>query len=95
MFSRTKHRTVHFSEPFRLPDVEGMLAAGDYEVDDDEELIEGISWLAYHRVATFIKVPATTDNQQCMRMVAIAPDELDRIIAVDRAKHAFGQAPQP
>ncbi|CAN7359039.1 MULTISPECIES: hypothetical protein [Ensifer] len=95
MFSRTKHRTVHFSEPFQLPDVEGVLAAGDYEVDDDEELIEGISWLAYHRVATFIKVPATADNDHRMRMVAIAPDELDRIIAIDRAKHAFVPAPQP
>ncbi|NVD39056.1 hypothetical protein HT585_09340 [Ensifer sp. HO-A22] len=95
MFSRTKHRTVHFSEPFQLPEIEGTLAAGDYEVDEDEELIEGISWLAYHRVATFIKVPATTDNQQRMRMVAIAPDELDRIIAVDRAKHAFAPPPKP
>lgn len=89
MFNRTKHRTVHFHEPFRLPEVEEMLAAGDYEVDDDEELIEGISWLAYHRVATFIKLPATPDNSQSMRLIAIAPDELDRILAVDRAKHDF------
>lgn len=95
MFSRTKHRTIHFSEPFRLPDIEGPLAAGDYEVDDDEELIEGISWLAYHRVATFIKVPATADNGQRMRLVAIAPEELDRIIAIDHAKHAPARALQP
>ncbi|WP_112810870.1 hypothetical protein [Ensifer sp.] len=94
MFNRTKHRTVHFSEPFRLPEVEGMLAAGDYEVDDDEELIEGISWLAYHRVATFIKLPPTADNDHRMRMVAIAPDELDRILAIDRAKHDFAPSTQ-
>jgi hypothetical protein len=31
---------------------------GDYAIDEDEELIDGLSWLAYQRVATFIHLPA-------------------------------------
>ncbi|MCK3781077.1 hypothetical protein MZK49_30955 [Ensifer sesbaniae] len=57
MFNRTKHRTIHFDWSFTLPGVDEAIAAGDYEIDDDEVLIEGLSWIAYRRVATFIKLP--------------------------------------
>ncbi|OAP36619.1 hypothetical protein AU381_19210 [Sinorhizobium glycinis] len=93
MFARTRHRRVHFDEPFWIPDLDEMVPPGDYEVDEDEELIEGISWLAYRRVATFIKLPATAESKYRMRLVAIAPEELERLIAVDR--HSAANAPSP
>ncbi|MGF6175157.1 hypothetical protein [Ensifer sp. 4252] len=83
MFDRTNHRSIHFNRPFRLPDTDEIFAAGDYDVDEDEILIEGLSRLAYRRVATFIKVPATIENQYRMRLLAIEPEELDRIIKLD------------
>ena len=58
MSTRTKRSIVHFPAPFALAGVDELLPAGDYAVDNDEEPIEGISWLAYHRVATFIHLPA-------------------------------------
>ena len=85
MFNRTNHRSIHFNRPFQLPDTVETFAAGDYDVDEDEVLIEGLSWLAYRRVATFIKVPATIENQYRMRLIAIEPDELERIITLDGA----------
>ncbi|OCP05764.1 MULTISPECIES: hypothetical protein [unclassified Ensifer] len=81
MFNRTKHRMIHFDRPFTLPGVDETIAAGDYEIDDDEELIEGLSWAAYRRVATFIKLPATVENRYRMRLIQIAPDELARLVA--------------
>lgn len=42
MFARTKHRTVHFDQPFWMPDLGEIVSPGDYQVDEDEELIEGI-----------------------------------------------------
>ncbi len=54
MFARTKHRTVHFDKPFWISGLSEMVTAGDYVVDEDEELIEGLPWAAYRRVATFI-----------------------------------------
>lgn len=89
MFARTTHRTVHFDQPFWMPSLGELVPAGDYEVDEDEELIEGISWLAYRRVATFIKLPATAENKYRMRLIAIDPEELERLTAVDRNEAAI------
>ncbi|YCI06656.1 hypothetical protein M1D34_26775 (plasmid) [Ensifer sp. D2-11] len=88
MLARTNHRTIHFDQAFWMSDLGESLAPGDYEVDENEELIEGISWLAYRRVATFIKLPATAENKYRMRLVAIDPEELERLIAIDRHEDA-------
>ncbi len=61
-----------------------MVTAGDYVVDEEEELIEGLSWSAYRRVATFITLPATTENKHRMRLVPIDPEELEGLIAFDQ-----------
>jgi hypothetical protein len=77
MSTRTKRSIVHFPAPFALAGVDGLLPAGDYAVDNDEEPIEGISWLAYHRVATFIHLPAIAATSRVRSMVAVDPAELD------------------
>lgn len=80
MFTRTKTRTVHFDAPFTLAGLEGVQPPGDYQVQDDEEQITGISWLAYRRVATMIEVVAG----KTMRLVHIDPSELDAALDMDR-----------
>lgn len=84
MYARTKHRTVHFDKPFWISGLSEMVTAGDYVVDEDEELIEGLSWSAYRRVATFITLPATSANKHRMRLMPIDPEELEGLIALDR-----------
>lgn len=93
MFARTKHRTVHFDQPFWMPGLGEIVDPGDYQVDEDEELIEGISWLAYRRVATFITLPATAANKYRMRLIAIDPEELERLVSVDRHEAAISPSP--
>ena len=56
---RTTTTTVTFRRPFSLPGADRMVPAGDYRVVTDEELIEGLSFPAYHRVSTAIFVPGT------------------------------------
>jgi hypothetical protein len=47
-------------------------------IDRDEELIEGLSWLAYRHVATFIHLPAVPEQKgRVNRMVKIDPDEIE------------------
>jgi hypothetical protein len=41
MLTRTKRVTLTFQRPFSLEGVDRRLAAGEYEVATDEELIEG------------------------------------------------------
>ena len=55
MTMRTTRTTLTFKRPFVLDDI-GIQAAGTYDIDTDEELMEDISFLAYRRVATFLHV---------------------------------------
>jgi hypothetical protein len=57
MTIRTTEKTVRFVRPFSLKGAERSFPAGAYRVITDEELIEGISLLAYRRVSTMILVP--------------------------------------
>lgn len=49
MTTRTSKRTVVFRRPFVLGGFDEVLPAGAYNVETDEELLEGISFPAYRR----------------------------------------------
>jgi hypothetical protein len=74
MTMRTTNRTVTFHRPFCLKVVDRLLPPADYRVMIDEELIEGLSFSAYHRVSTVIFVPAP--NGSAVEMVTIDPLDL-------------------
>jgi hypothetical protein len=67
---------VSFARPFLLKGVDRVLAAGQYKVITDEELIEELSFPVYRRVATMIFVPADSQNSSSVEMVAIDPRDL-------------------
>lgn len=54
MTIRTTLKRVTFTKPFALSGIDGVQPAGTYEVATDEEMIVGLSFLAYRRVATMI-----------------------------------------
>ncbi len=81
MFTRTKTRIVHFDRPFALFGLEGLQPPGDYQVQDDEEQITGISWLAYKRIATIIEIPTGAITSR----FEIDNEELDAAMERDRA----------
>lgn len=51
-----------------------VLPPGDYRVMTDEELIEGLSFSAYHRLSTVIFVPAPSGS--AIEVVTIHPADL-------------------
>jgi len=67
---------VSFTRSFLLKGVDRVLAAGQYKVITDEELIEELSFPVYRRVATMIFVPADSQNSSSVEMVAIDPRNL-------------------
>ena len=75
MLTRTRVDTVTFAKPFSLKGVDRLLPAGDYRVSTDEELIEGLSFPVYRRVATMIFVPAQA-NRTATEMFMIEPADL-------------------
>ena len=51
------------------------MPAGDYRVTTDEELIEGLSFPVYRRVATMILVPAAQASS--VELVTVDPTDLE------------------
>jgi hypothetical protein len=58
MTIRSKREVVTFKHSFQMRGIDRMLPAGDYEVITDEEMIEGLSFASFRRIATMIIVPA-------------------------------------
>ena len=50
MTTRTTEKIITFHRPFCLEGVDGVLPPADYRVVTDEEVIEGLSFVAYHRL---------------------------------------------
>ena len=74
MITRTKRVTLTFKYPFSLKGVDRRLAAGQYEVVSDEELIEELSFPDYRRVSTLIFLPP--HGSASVEMVNVDPADL-------------------
>ena len=81
---RTKRSTLTFRRAFRLHGAGRSFPAGNYELVVDEELLEGLSFPAYRRVATWILTPALNSNSPT-EMIVIDPVELAAAHAHDLA----------
>lgn len=90
MTMRTRERTVTFRNAFVLEGIGYSLPPGDYRVNTDEELIEGISFPVYRRIATMIFVPGQMQRSS-IEMVTIDPAELTAALARDAAAGAAAQ----
>ncbi|HEU0081750.1 MAG TPA: hypothetical protein VFQ87_02670 [Bradyrhizobium sp.] len=82
MTTRTRRETVSFAGPFRIAGIDRLLPAGKYEVVTDEEMIEGLSFASFRRVATMIMAPAAAHNGS-MEMITIDPADLERARRID------------
>lgn len=76
MTTRSRRETVVFRHSFRIKGVDRMLPAGSYEVVTDEEMIEGLSFASYRRVATMIMVPGAPPHRSSMEMFSIVSVDL-------------------
>ena len=74
MLRRAHDQTWTFNKAFLLKGVDRLLPPGSYRVVTDEELIEGLSFPAYRRVATMMFVPGRKGSS--LEMLTIDPAEL-------------------
>jgi hypothetical protein len=56
MTVRTTRSSVTFRSPFRLVGIDHLQPAGTYDVETDEDIIEGNEHTVYRRVATILYV---------------------------------------
>jgi hypothetical protein len=83
MTMRSRRETIHFRHPFRIKGIDRQLAPGAYEVVTDEEMIEGLSFPSFRRVATMIMVPGAPPRRSTMEMISISPFDLSDAQRID------------
>jgi hypothetical protein len=83
MTTRSRRETVHFKHPFRIKGIDRLLLPGAYEVVTDEEMIEGLSFPSFRRVATMIMVPCVAPRQSSTEMISIGSIDLADAQRVD------------
>ena len=77
MTTRTTRQSVTFRHPFSISGAEGVLPAGTYIVETDEQLLEELSFPAYHRISTSIILPVLGGGSGSYQVVRIDPAELE------------------
>jgi hypothetical protein len=80
---RTTRTLVTFARPFWLDEMAELQAAGTYAVQTDEEQIEGLSFLAYRRVATTIALPLKAAPTGSVQIVTVDPAALEAALRRD------------
>jgi hypothetical protein len=86
MSIRSARKIVKFSNPFSIEGVGRVLPAGNYEVVTDEELIEGVSFPIYRRVATMMLAP--TQSSQALSIGDLVKSITgDQRFTIDQLKH--------
>lgn len=88
MTMRSRRETITFRHPFRIKGIDRLLSAGAYEVVTDEEMIEGLSFASYRRVATMIMVPGAAPRSSSMEMFSISATDLTDAQRIDAGAHS-------
>src|SRR5580704_19760902 len=83
MTTRSRRETITFQHPFQIRGIDRVLPPGAYEIITDEEMIEGLSFPAFRRVATMIMVPAAAPRGSDMEMISISSVALSDAQRID------------
>lgn len=84
-----------FGSAFVLGGFDRELPAGAYVVETDEELLEGLSFPAYRRVATLIHLPVTPAHPGRTETLSVDPAALDAALKRDRTDGERPAAAKP
>jgi hypothetical protein len=90
MHERTTRKSLVFLHPLSLAGIEEMLEPGTYIVETVEEMIEGLSFVAYRRISTTIEMDVNGLGQRARQVVAIDPVDLQRAQERDAIKSPSG-----
>ncbi|MCH2163415.1 MAG: hypothetical protein MK098_02000 [Marinovum sp.] len=88
MLTRSTRSTTTFSHDFMIGDSQQELPPGSYEILVQEELMQGLSFEAYRRTATYLIVRGRGREAGQTMMKIITKEELEHAIAYDRALSA-------
>lgn len=83
---RTSTAIVTFRHPFKLGDADEVYPAGSYSIETDEELLQGVSFPAYRRMATTMQRISENAPAYLMAVETINPLHLEAAMLLDKAE---------
>jgi hypothetical protein len=83
MTIRTTKTTMVFHDSFLMPYFDHALPAGTYEVVTEEEQLEGISFLAYRRLQTYIYRRSPPPKTGLAPTYVVDPNDLEEAFLRD------------
>ena len=84
MLTRSTRSMVTFSNDFMIGESQREFPAGTYEILVEEELLQGLSFEAYRRTATYMMVRGRGSYAGQTTMQMITQEDLEHAIACDR-----------
>ncbi|RVT82583.1 hypothetical protein DXV76_15175 [Rhodobacteraceae bacterium CCMM004] len=85
MLTRSTRSMVTFANVFTIGDSQQEHPAGTYEVVVEEELLQGLSFEAYRRIATHLMVRGRGGAGGQMALHTTTKEDLEYAVACDRA----------
>lgn len=79
MEKRSTHSTATFGRPFRLPGVEGVLPAGIYNLNTEEEKLDTLSAESWRRTEMILQVTTLGITEH----IAVDPQDLREALLRD------------
>ena len=91
MTVRTSRKSVTFTRPFSFSGIDEVQPAGTYTVETDEELLPGLSFPAYRRIATLMVLRSRGGGAVVEEMVNVDPLELQAAQERDAGRHTLAE----
>ena len=86
LHERSIETTITFKSAFLLTSLDRPQPPGTYRVVTDEKQIEGLSFFAFHRTATWLHLPAIAISEHPKEVVVVDPKELAAALEADAAR---------
>jgi hypothetical protein len=77
MTTRTRRNLITFPQPFFLRTIDAIVPSGTYKLDTDEEIINGLYFVAYRRTATWLHLPSISTVTGVSQLIFVQPSELE------------------
>jgi hypothetical protein len=85
MMNRTSRKTCTFRHPFVIEGLDGVHPPGCYVIETEEELLQALSFPAWRRLYTTIRLPRMPGVLVMEQVATIDPAALDAALALDVA----------
>jgi hypothetical protein len=83
MINRITTTTITFRHPFAMAGLDGWQPAGSYVIETEEEFLEALSFPAWRRLRTAIRLPQRPGASISEQVAPIDPAAIEAALAAD------------